>query len=142
MSSEATQRIVGGIGEDAPYWEALGRGVFALPVCAGCGRVTWPAHVRCGACGSWEFEWPEREAVGAIYSWTRTWYGFDRTKERADDIPYVTAVVEVDGADGARVIGVLQGDESNLAMGARVRGQILPPSPKSKGYPSIVWILD
>ena len=142
MSALPESRINGGINADDEYWEALGRGEFALPVCAGCAKVVWPANVRCGDCGSWDFAWPARAATGSVYSWTRTWYSFDRTRERADDIPYVTVVVEVDGADGARVIGMLQGDEAKLAMGARVHGEILPPSEKSKGYPSIVWAID
>jgi hypothetical protein len=37
---------------------------------------------------------------------------------------------------------MLEGDESRLAIGARVHGVITPPSEKSKHYPSIVWVLD
>ena len=76
-----------------------------------------------------------------MYSWTRTWYAFDRTEERAGDVPYVVLLVEVDGADGARVMGVLAGDDAPLKIGAPVSGTILPPSEKAKGYPSIVWSL-
>ncbi len=114
-------------------------GEFRLPRCAGCSRWTWPAHWRCGECGSWEFTWSRLEPVGTVYSWTRTWYPFDRTRERADDVPYVVVLVEVDGADGARVLGVLAGDEAPLKIGARVSGTILPPAEKTKGYPSVVW---
>ena len=42
---------------------------------------------------------------------------------------------EVDQADGARVMGILEGDESGLKVGARVRGEIKPPAPKSKKLP-------
>jgi hypothetical protein len=133
------RRITGGIGADDPYWEALEAGEFRLPRCAGCGRWTWPAHWRCGECGSWEFRWSAVEPTGTVYSWTRTWYAFDRTKERAGDVPYVVVLVEVDGTDGARVLGVLAGDEAPLKIGARVTGAILPPSEKAQGYPSIAW---
>lgn len=144
MSVIPENRISGGIDADSEYWEALGRGEFALPVCSGCKKVVWPANVRCGDCGSWDFDWPTRPALGGVYSWTRTWYPFDRTKERAEDVPYVTLLVEVDGANGARVIGMLAdgSPEGNPRIGARVHGTILPPSEKSKGYPSITWALD
>lgn len=135
------RKIAGGIGADDPFWEALEAGEFQLPRCGGCGRWTWPAHWRCGECGSWEFRWSALEPAGTVYSWTRTWYAFDRTRQRAGDVPYVVALVEVDGTDGARVLGVLTGDETALKIGARAAGAIRPPSEKTMGYPSIVWSL-
>ena len=134
-------KITGGIGADDPFWEALEAGEFRLPRCAGCDRWTWPAHWRCGRCGSWEFRWTALEPAGAVYSWTRSWYAFDRTRERAADVPYVVVLVEVDGTDGGRVLGVLTGDEAPLKIGARVTGTILPSSEKAKRYPSMVWSL-
>ena len=133
------RKITGGIGADDPFWEALKAGEFRLPRCGGCGRWTWPAHWRCGECGSWEFNWTVVEPAGTVYSWTRTWYAFDRTRERAGNVPYVVVLVEVDGTDGARVLGVLAGDEAPLKVGARVTGAVLPPSERSLGYPSIAW---
>ena len=134
-------RIAGGIGADDAYWEALEAGQFRLPRCGGCGRWTWPAHWRCGECGSWDFEWVGLEPRGVVYSWTRCWAAFDRTGERAPDVPYVVLLVEVDGAGGARVMGVLEGD-GTPRVGARAGGAIRPPAPKSLGYPSLVWTLE
>jgi uncharacterized OB-fold protein len=139
--SSSVPRISGGIDADETYWEALAAGEFRLPRCARCRRWTWPAHWRCGRCGSWDFDWAPVEPKGVVYSWTRTWYAFDRTRERAGDLPYVVMLVEIDGADGARVMGVLAGDDAPLKIGAPVTGAILPPSEKAKGYPSIVWSL-
>ena len=133
--------ITGGIAADDAYWAALEAGELRLPRCAGCGRWTWPAHWRCGECGSWEFDWTALQPRGSVYSWTRTWYAFDRTKERAQDVPYVVVLAEIDGAGGARAMGVLAGDDAGLKIGAPVAGTILPPSEKAKGYPSIVWSL-
>jgi uncharacterized OB-fold protein len=137
--SGGARRIAGGIAADEPFWAALESGEFRLPRCAGCGRWTWPAHWRCGDCGSWDFDWTALEPRGSVFSWTRTWYAFDRTKERAGDLPYVVILAEIDDADGARVLGVLAGDDAGLKIGAPVVGTILPPSEKAQGYPSIVW---
>lgn len=134
-------RITAGIGADDPYWESLEAGEFRLPRCAGCQGWMWPAHWRCGQCGSWDLEWVALPPTGVIYSWTRTWYAFDRTTERAEDVPYVVLLVEVAGADGARVMGVLAGAEDGLKIGAPVAGTIDPPSEKSKGYPALRWWL-
>lgn len=135
------RRIVGGIGADDEYWRGLERGQFLLPRCAGCGTWMWPAHFRCGACGCWDMDWQQVAPKGTIYSWTRSWYAFERVKERTPDLPYVTALVEIEGAGGARVMGILAGDEADLRVGATVTGEILPPADKSKGYPSVVWRL-
>jgi uncharacterized OB-fold protein len=134
-------RIIGGIGADAEYWRGLEEGQFRLPRCAGCGKWTWPAHFRCGECGAWEFKWTALEPVGAVFSWTRSFYAFDRVRERAADIPYVTILTQIAAADGARVLGVMKGEETGLVVGAPVRGTIDPPCEKSKWYPSIRWEL-
>lgn len=134
-------KISAGIDADDPYWESLEHGELRLPRCSGCGRWTWPAHWRCGECGSWDFGWEAVEARGTVYSWTRTWYAFDRTKARGPDVPYVVVLAEVDGAGGARLMGVLAGAEDGLRIGAPVTGTIDPPSEKSMGYPALRWTL-
>jgi uncharacterized OB-fold protein len=139
QSNSERARIVGGIGADEEFWNFLENGELRLPRCTGCGRWTWPAHWRCGECGSWDFEWVRREPVGRIFSWTRTWYAFDRTRERADDIPYVVALVEVADSGGARVMGIFDGADEDVRIGQAVTGLIAAPSPKTKHYPSIVW---
>jgi uncharacterized protein len=132
-------RITGGIGADDEFWRGLEDGVFKLPRCLGCGITVWPAHFRCGHCGSWNMRWIERDPVGRAFTWTRTWYSFDRVRERASDIPFVTVVAEIAHTDGARVMGVLAGSDEGLHIGAPLRGVILAPSEKTKWYPSIAW---
>ena len=132
-------RISGGIGADDRYWESLEEGEFRLPRCADCKRWMWPAHFRCGHCGSWDQLWDPVELSGTVYSWTRSHHAFDRTQERAGDTPYVVIVAELPAADGARVIGVLAGPDDGVHVGARVRGHIDPPSEKTKGYAAVRW---
>lgn len=79
--------------------------------------------------------------TGEVFSWTRSWYAFDRVRERAAEIPYATLVVEIADAGGARVIGALEGGDAKLRVGARVEGRILAPCAKTKGYPSVAWSL-
>jgi len=136
-----THRITGGIGADDRYWEALEEGIFELPRCADCKRWMWPAHFRCGQCGCWQVLWEPVDPVGTVYAWTRCWYTFDRTTERAPEVPYVVVLAEIPAADGARVIGVLRGPEEQLRIGAPVRGHIDAPSAKTKGYAAIRWEL-
>lgn len=132
-------RMRGGIGADGPFWDALESGKFELPRCGGCARWMWPAHFRCGHCGSWEIRWEGVDPRGTIYTWTRNHAVSDVLKERRADVPYVTILVELPQAGGARVAGVLQGDDRQLRIGATVRGVIRPPEPRAKGYATMVW---
>lgn len=132
-------RINGGIGADDRFWESLEEGEFRLPRCTECTARMWPAHFRCGQCGSWDQIWEPVEMSGTIYSWTRSWYAFDRTLERAEDAPFVVIMAELPHADGARVAGVLSGPDEGIRVGLPIRGHIDPPSAKSKGYAAVRW---
>ena len=135
-------KIAGAIGADDQYWRGLEDGVFQVARCSTCKTWTWPAHFRCGHCGSWDFEWVAMEPKGKVFTYTRSRYAFDRVLERKDELPYVTIVAEIPEANNVRVMGVLTGSEEGLAIGATVKGVIEPPSPKTKNYPSIRWELD
>jgi uncharacterized OB-fold protein len=143
LTFEPLEEIPGGIHADEPYWNFLAAGDFRIPQCDSCGKWIWPAHWRCGVCGSWDSTWKQVEPKGTIYSWTRTWLAFERVRERAADIPYVVILAELAHVGGARVLGVLDGDSmAELRVGLPVRGIIAPRDPKTKGYPSILWRLD
>lgn len=135
-------RIFGGISADEEYWKGLEDGEFRIPRCAGCGLWTWPAHFRCGECGSWDFNWQAVEPVGRVFSWTKTWMSFETVKERASQVPYVTVLAEIPHAGKARVLGVLKGSEEGLKVGAPVRGTIEPPSEVTLGHAAIRWSLE
>lgn len=134
--------IKGAIAGDAEYWDALDRGEFRISRCSECKTWIWPAHFRCGTCGSWTMEWVEVEPRGTVYSWTRSYYATAAIKERAADLPFVVVLIELPGAGNVRVDGVLAGDEAGLRIGAPVVGQITPASEKSKGYTTMMWKLD
>lgn len=137
----SAQTIKGGIGADGPYWDALAQSEFRLTRCATCSRWLWPAHYRCGHCGSWDIDWVRVEPIGKIYTWSRVFFASGETKERAGDLPYVAVLVEIPAADGIRVSGVLVGSEEKLRIGAEVQGVFLPPSVRSKNYPTLAWQL-
>ena len=137
----ATRRIRGGIGADGPYWDALEAGGFCISRCGGCGKWLWPAHFRCGACGSWDIDWEAVEPRGTVYTWTRNHAVSDVLKERRADLPYITLLVELPQAAGARVAGVLAGSDQGLQIGSPVRGVIRPAEPRSRGYATMCWEL-
>ena len=139
---ESGRRIRGGIGADEPYWAGLEEGKFLLPRCAGCKQWIWPAHFRCGDCGSWTVDWVEMAPTGTVYTWTRNHSVSDVIKERAVMLPYVTMLVEIPQANGIRIPGVLSGSDSNLRIGAPLTGRIRAADDISKGYVTMEWQLE
>lgn len=139
------ERLVGFIDTGDEFWEALEEGVFRLPKCTGCGRWMCEPNfrgaptIRCGECGSWDLDWVEVEPEGIIYAWIRSNKAYPGAEGRAGEVPYVTLEVEVGGAGGPRIIGVLKDTDVGLKVGASVRGSIDPPSEKTRGYPGLRW---
>lgn len=139
-------RLVGFIDCGDAFWEHLEDGEFRLCQCAGCERWMWETQyggmdIRCGDCGSWDQNWVEVEPDGVIYAWFRTNQAFEGAEQFKDDIPYVTIEAELFGTGGPRVLGMLTGSDAGLRVGARVRGEIDPPSEKTKGYAAVRWRL-
>lgn len=104
----------------APYWEAARDGRLTCARCADCGHFRSPPSPFCPSCRSQALEWPTLPGTGTVYSFT--------VVERAvipgteDSIPYVVAVVALDGADGARIISnVVEAPVEAVRIGARVR---------------------
>jgi uncharacterized OB-fold protein len=128
------------------FWEGLEDGHFRLCRCASCQRWLWHTQyggldIRCGVCGSWDVEWVDVEPEGKVYAWLRTNQPFEGAEEFWDLIPYVTIEAELFGPGGPRVIGLLRGPEDGLRVGATVRGEIEPPSEKTKWYAALRWRL-
>jgi uncharacterized protein len=126
-----------GLGADDRYWEALAEGHMELPRCAKCRRWRWPAPFRCGDCGSWEMDWNPVELRGRIFSWTRTWHRFGGTESL--DLPYVSVLVELAEAGGVRLLGVLEGDTTNPAIGVPVSGRVDRTVAFDRAIPALRW---
>ncbi|MFW6093530.1 MAG: Zn-ribbon domain-containing OB-fold protein [Pseudomonadota bacterium] len=127
-------------GAEVEYWAGLLEGEVRLPRCEACGRWHWPAVWRCGDCGSWERAWYAVPPVGTVYSWTRTWHRF----QGLDDLepPFVTVLTTLDGGGHARLPGVLEGDETALAIGARVAGRVASTGWQGRVLPALRWTLE
>jgi uncharacterized OB-fold protein len=136
----ADPRRVISTGADQPYWDGLAEGRLTLPRCDGCARWQWPAVWRCAACGSWVQDWQAVEPVGAIYTWSRTWHRFPGIESLGS--PFISVVVEIDGTDGRRLTGLLEGDEAGIRIGARVRGRIAEVEAAGQIVPAFRWRIE
>jgi uncharacterized protein len=127
------------VGAEAPYWDALLAGRLALQKCAQCDVWHVPAVWRCSACGSWEHVWEDVPMRGEIFTWTRSWHRFGGQEEMAT--PFIAVVVKLEGANGARVMGLLDTDTPGVAIGAKVTGARADTVYAGNSVPSIRWTL-
>jgi uncharacterized protein len=103
-----------------PFWDACRAHRLVVPRCADCGTTRFPPGPFCPACRSQGVDWVELPGTGAVYSYTIV--SRSLTPEMDDSIPYAPAVIELDGADGRRLVScVVDAPLENLRVGARVR---------------------
>jgi uncharacterized protein len=103
----------------APFWEAVAERRLVAPRCVACGHVRMPPTPFCPECRSQEIDWIALPGTGSLYSYTIV--------ERATlpgtetHIPYVPAVVALDGADGIRLItNIVESPIDEIRIGASV----------------------
>lgn len=102
-----------------PFWTAAKEGRLTCARCADCGHFRMPPTPFCPRCRSQALEWPALPGTGTIYSFS--------VVERAvipgteDTVPYVVAVVSLDGAEPARLItNIVDSPVDAIRIGARV----------------------
>jgi len=111
--------------EDAdqqPYWDAANRHELALQKCTACGELIHPPGPGCPWCGEDECTWVNlgSDISGTVYSFIVVHRAF--LQSFVEDVPYVVALVDVDGAPGIRITGNIVGlDPSAVSIGMRVR---------------------
>jgi uncharacterized OB-fold protein len=101
-----------------PFWDAALEGRLVATRCTTCGTYVLPPQPRCFNCRSSGFTFEELPGTGTIYSYTVVRHPL--TPQLNDVVPYVSAVIELDGTlgAGARVIAnVIDTDPETVAVG-------------------------
>jgi uncharacterized OB-fold protein len=83
-----------------PFWEGCKDHQLRFQKCRECGFVRWPPSLLCPSCHSAESDWIRATGKGRVYSFAVYHVAFHPAFK--DDIPYVTAVVELD--EGPRLL--------------------------------------
>ena len=92
-----------------PFWDAAERGEFVLPRCSICRRWQWYPDLAGPDCSGATLVWETLSGTGTVYTWTRIHRPF--LPGHHLEQPYNIVLVELDGADGPRIIGNLAGDQ-------------------------------
>jgi uncharacterized OB-fold protein len=77
-----------------PFWDACRQHELRFQKCPGCAHVRWPASIICPSCYSRETEWIKASGKGTVYTYIVYHQAFHPAFE--EELPYVTAIIELD----------------------------------------------
>jgi len=98
------------------FWDGIDREELVLPRCSICHKWSWYPDPA-GCCKSDSLKWTVRPGTGSIFTFTRV--HFDFLPDVLGAQPYNVALVELDGTEGIRFVGLLSFDDP--VIGQRVR---------------------
>ena len=99
-----------------PFWDATARHELVAARCADCGNFRMPPTPFCPCCQSQGITWTRLSGRGEVYSYTIVERAILPGMEA--HLPYVPAVVTLDGAGGTRLISnVVDVDVAAIAVG-------------------------
>ena len=104
-----------------PFWDAALEGRLIVSRCTSCGQFLLPPQPRCFNCQGKIFEWKELSGTGTVYSFTVVRHPL--ALPLRDVVPYVSAVIDLDGTQGAgsRMTGnLIDCDPDTVSIGDKV----------------------
>jgi uncharacterized OB-fold protein len=82
------------------FWDGCRQHQLKFQQCVECVTVNWPPSYLCSHCLSVRFDWIVSKGVGKIYTYVTYYRAFHSSFK--DDLPYISAVVELD--EGPRIL--------------------------------------
>ncbi len=105
--------------EFAGFFENARQGRLAFPCCGTCGKFHWYPMPRCPHCQGRDIAWRQISGRGELISFTSVMHPFD--KSRANELPYVVALVKFTDAPGISFVTNIVGCKGNeLQIGQSV----------------------
>src|SRR4030088_1603368 len=80
----------------APFWQAAHDHRLVAPRCTTCGTFRMPPGPFCWRCRDQEVDWVELSGRGLVFTYCITCHAL--IPQLKDYIPYVTAIIELEGA--------------------------------------------
>ena len=102
-----------------PFWQGAREHRLVWPCCGDCGREREMAAPFCHHCLSQAIDWKPLSGRGTVYSYTVV--RFPLLESMNDCVPYVPAVIALEGTGGQRLISNVVGAPlDRIRVGARV----------------------
>ncbi len=89
--------------EALPWWEAASEHRLTVQRCSDCGHMRLPPAPVCGECQSFDLHLTEVSGRGEVYTYTIV----HRPIAMEQQVPFIVAVVALEGAPGVRMISNL-----------------------------------
>ncbi len=100
-----------------PFWQAAKEHRLVVQRCTGCGHTRLPPAPVCPECRSTDADWKQLSGRGEVYTYTVV----HRPIAAGQQLPYVIAVIALEGGGGVRMISNLVGaSPEQLRIGAAV----------------------
>lgn len=102
-----------------PFWQGAKEHRLLVARCAQCGALRMPPGPCCERCKSEPLDWFAVPGTGRVHTFTVTRRAFHSAL--GDALPYVLGVVELDDAEGARLIStIVEVDPASVHVGLPV----------------------
>ncbi|HEX75028.1 MAG TPA: Zn-ribbon domain-containing OB-fold protein [Dehalococcoidia bacterium] len=92
-----------------PFWDGCKEHQLRFQKCRDCGHVRWPPSIICPRCYSSEVEWMVASGEGKVYTFVVYHYAYHKAFE--NDLPYITAIVELE--EGPHILTNIVGCSSD-----------------------------
>ena len=102
-----------------PWWQAAAEHRLVVQRCTGCQHTRHPPAPLCPECRCADSDWQELSGRGEVYTYTLV----HRPIAAGQQLPFVVAVIALEGAGGLRMISNLVGvspDELEIGMPVEV----------------------
>ncbi|KKL78696.1 hypothetical protein LCGC14_2022260 [marine sediment metagenome] len=103
MTTERRKTVPVPSPDSLPFWEGARRGELLIPFCPACQEYFFYPRPFCPRCFRWEVDWRPSSGRGVLYTFAIQYQPLN--PEWIEDIPYVTAVVELE--EGVRLFTLL-----------------------------------
>ncbi len=114
------------------FYDGLENKKFIGTKCSKCGKVFLPPRNRCGDCFAKAEEFIELPDTAVLKNFTVTNYRIvERRKSKRKDT-YIIGLVQVDGADTAMVLSILNVNPDDLKEGMKIK---VVWAKETKGHP-------
>jgi uncharacterized OB-fold protein len=105
-----------------PFWDAAVKGKLVAAKCDNCGTMQLQRPGHCFVCQTRDFTWVDLPGTGTIYTFTVIRHPLRPQLQEA--VPYVSAIIELDGTQGAGAriqANVIDCDPELVRIGDRVK---------------------
>jgi uncharacterized OB-fold protein len=103
-----------------PFWDATARHELVVARCTDCSHCRIPPTPFCPCCQSQRISWTVLSGDAEVYSYTVVTRAIMPGMD--DHLPYVPAIITLDGAGGARLISnVVDVEVGDITVGMRLK---------------------